>query len=134
MWHWLNPQFLFKTTPSPWGGWHGWASLIVWILVLAIALFSYIISFKSSAKAVCRWWQQLMLWAIWGGSIGLILTFFIWQQLPILSMRFWLALWLVALIIWLGWLIWKRFFVLPKQIISNKTRQEFLKYLPRAPK
>lgn len=134
MWRWLQPQFLFKTMPAPWGGWHGWVSLAAWVAILALAWISYRISLKAEIKAVRRWWQQLTLWAVWSGSVGLILTFFIWQRLPFLSMRFWLALWVVIILVWLGWLAWKKIFILPKQITSAKVRREFLKYLPRSPK
>lgn len=63
------------------------------------------------------------------GSIGLVLTFFRWQNIPYLSARIlWLAL-IVWAIIWLGTILYYRGAILPKKILQLKIQKRKEKYL-----
>lgn len=68
---------------------------------------------------------------IWFGVVGLILYAFTWLRIPILSMRFFLLLWIGAYAAW-GWNIWRRIFVIrPTQRQEAAAREAYEKWLPR---
>lgn len=68
-----------------------------------------------------------MLWII--GLVGLVLTFFRWQQIPYFSARIlWLALaiWFIA---WIAIIIYYRLVKIPKKILLQKVKERKNKYL-----
>ena len=67
----------------------------------------------------------------WLGVFGLILTWFRYERVNILSARFWLLVWFVGLIVWLAFVLKYQFKTVPAARQQLQKTQEFKKYLPK---
>ncbi|RMD59012.1 hypothetical protein D6821_02125 [Candidatus Parcubacteria bacterium] len=61
--------------------------------------------------------------------IGLVLLFFVYEEVPFLSARFWFLLWGASMLVWLFFII-KFACRIPELITEQKKKEEFEKYLP----
>jgi len=57
--------------------------------------------------------------------------FFRYEAIPFLGGRFWVLIWIIIGIIWLGYLIWYFQKVLPKQKQALEQKNKLKKYLPK---
>lgn len=64
------------------------------------------------------------------GIIGFVILFFFWQQVPYLSSRWWLLVWLVGVLIWLGFIGQFGFVDLPARQAELEKQRQQAKYLP----
>jgi len=69
---------------------------------------------------------------LWTGGFGLALTFFHWQAIPYLSMRFLFEILFLVFIVWLIFILKYLIFNFKKEKQDFNQRQRFEKYLPRA--
>ena len=74
-------------------------------------------------------WSKLHLFSLSNLIVGLFLLFFSYELLPFLSMRLWLLLWGLGMIVWLA-LIFKIFNEIPKIKEKMAKEDEYKKYLP----
>ena len=74
-------------------------------------------------------WSKLHLFSLSNLIIGLFLLFFSYELLPFLSMRLWLLLWGLGMIVWLAF-IFKIFNEIPKIKEKMAKEDEYKKYLP----
>jgi hypothetical protein len=108
----------------------------VWLNVLLVALaallaFGFIANIvKAKQKAFFyKFWRSLSTWSFSIMAIGALLTFFAFEQIPVLSMRLLFMLWLLGALIWLLFIL-KRL-TLVKKIRQNKAAEaEYKKYIP----
>ena len=61
--------------------------------------------------------------------VGLMLLFFTYELVPILSARFFFLFWLIEMIIWLA-SIWKVYKKVPEIKKAKEEEKEFKKYIP----
>ncbi|MCB9803133.1 hypothetical protein H6761_03970 [Candidatus Nomurabacteria bacterium] len=79
-------------------------------------------------------WKKLQLWGFSVGPIGLLLMFFREVRAVYLGSRIWLLLWIIIALIWLGFIIYYWKIKLPLKIQTQKEKEEFEKWLPKAKK
>jgi hypothetical protein len=96
----LTPTFWFTTTPPPFSFWADriLAVLTIALTVLGVIALVYLVRSKME-KRVRRIFQDVSWNMIWLGLAGLLLYGFMYERIPVLSMR---AIWLL----WLGWIVW----------------------------
>jgi hypothetical protein len=108
----------------------------MWLKVLIITLIAFF-SFgflaniiKSKQKAFFyKFWRSLSTWAFSIMAIGVFLTFFAYEEIPVLSMRFLFALWLIGAFIWLIFIL-KRLTTIGKIRKEKQEQAEYKKYIP----
>lgn len=76
-------------------------------------------------------WKKLQLWGFSTGLLGLLLMFFREVRAVYLGSRIWLLLWLIVVIIWLGFILYYWKIKLPLKIKDQKEKAEFEKWLPK---
>jgi len=103
------------------------------IVIFLISLFIGAIFFKilknRKRNLYNKIWSKLHLFSLSNLIIGLFLLFFSYELLPFLSMRLWLLLWGLGMIVWLA-LIFKIFNEIPKIKEKMAKEDEYKKYLP----
>lgn len=102
--------------------------ILLFLLGLTFALFA---SKKEKAdKIIAKFFNKVSNWGLWSGIIGLLITFFRYERVAYLGMRFWTIIWLLFIF---GWfiLILKYFLKdVPKLKKEKERKKEFEKYLP----
>lgn len=107
-----------------------------WLKIILAALaglfvFGFIANLvKQRQKAFFyKFWRSLSTWAFSIMAIGVFLTFFAYEEIPVLSMRFLFVLWILGAVVWLGFILSR----LKKiaNIKEEKQKQaEYQKYIP----
>ncbi len=127
----LQLSFWFDTYPSPFSPVIFWICLGLFAFGLALAIVSLVLQKKFRAdKITFTVYEKLKNFGFGFGSVGLILTFFKQQQAIYLGMRIWLALWLLASLLWLGLVLKYLLFKAPALRLEKKKKEELRKYLP----
>ncbi|MFA5000047.1 MAG: hypothetical protein WC545_01675 [Patescibacteria group bacterium] len=98
-------------------------------LVILIAASIIIAIFKKRGGIYRGFLNRLYVFSVSNAVLGLIFLFFTREEIPFLSARFWLLLWLVAMIVWLI-LILKKLKAIPAQRQKLEEERERKKYLP----
>ncbi len=75
-------------------------------------------------------WRRLYYLSLSMGIIGLVYLFFAWQGVVLLAARFWLLIWLVTTLIWLGFIMKYLFLETPKLRREIEEKRKFAKYIP----
>ncbi len=120
-------KYWFTINPGPLNGLGFNILLVLVALFFVLAMVSFVIKQKKSLYRglISRIYEL----ALSNFIIGLLFTFFYYENIPFFTARFWLLLWLIGIIIWALFIV-KRF----KNINVNKDKleQEELrkKYLP----
>lgn len=78
--------------------------------------------------------QKLVNALFYTGFIGLLLVFFRWQGIPYFASRFWLLLWLIISIVWIGRIVYYLLKKFPKERSLFEERLVRERYLPKAKK
>lgn len=136
MWNTLPPlltaSYWFGIQPLPLLGWVQLflLALMIALTLAAVAAFT-VLRRSASDKYEKRIWVrsgQALITASW---TGFILLFFVWQQIPILSMRVFFVVWFAVFVYW-GSRIWvyaKR--VVPEIHATQEKRLAYEKWLPK---
>jgi len=105
-------------------------TLIGFIILLALlALALAIINIKSRGSIYRGLFKRLYSFCLGNTLIGLVISFFNYEDVPFLSARFWLGLWILIMIIWLVF-ITKKLKAIPQQKKQVEQEKELKKYLP----
>ncbi len=110
--------------PAPTGDW----KFMWWVVgICAAAIILGIVRVFLPGDLFLKRRIEGWLWTF--GVLGLMLTFFRWQQIPYFSARLlWLAL-LIWLFIWAILICYYRLVKLPKKILAKKVEERKKKYL-----
>ena len=65
------------------------------------------------------------------GIIGMVLVWFRYERVHVLSARFWLLIWFIGLVTWLVFIFKYQIKVIPKSRLELQKTKEFNKYLPK---
>ncbi len=76
-------------------------------------------------------WQRFAGWSLTIAPIFYLLAFFRYQHAYFLSMRLWLAAWILLAVVWVLWLIKIRLVNIPRRIKAREAKDEYSKYLPQ---
>lgn len=106
----------------------------LFFILIALSIAFQAIAFiqkKQKAQIVMiRFWKKLANFFFWMGLFEIILYFFRYERIPLLSSRFWLIIWLILFVGWAGYIIHIRFRKVPEVVSDKKQKEEFEKYLP----
>jgi hypothetical protein len=103
--------------------------LVIFIAILVlITLISYLLK-KRKSGLYFKIWAKLNTFSLSNFIIGLFLLFFIREQLPFLAMRLWLLVWILSMLVWLGFIV-KQLIKIPEIKKKAKEEKEFQKYIP----
>ena len=135
-------NFRLLTSPSFWfsAAWNPVTVKTVWFMALvfgALAVVGIVVlvvagrrSHTFDAPALRRIAAPL----IFSGVVGEVFTFFLYQQMPVLSARFWFLFLFLLFIVWLAVALRGFFVTVPKLKAVASSRAEFEKYLPQPKK
>ena len=76
-------------------------------------------------------WQKYHLMFLTLGVIGVILTWFRYERVYVLSARFWLLVWLLGLVFWLALILKYQIKNIPPAREKSQRTNDFNKYLPK---
>lgn len=127
---WFSPHFLFYPFPGPLSGTSAWLLPTLFLAALAAWAISLAMARRAPDRAGADWWRLAAGWLLAVGTVGLLLTFFAWQRVPYLSMRFLIVLDLLCLVGAGAWQAWRWFKLLPARRAARERRREYRKYLP----
>jgi len=101
---------------------------IGFLIILAVAAF--LIALVKRKSSIYRGsFKQLYNFCLSNAFIGLLLLFFNYELVPFFSARFWLAIWMVVMIVWFGFII-KKLKNIPLQKKQREQEKELKKYIP----
>ncbi|MCK5510685.1 hypothetical protein KAI65_04060, partial [Candidatus Parcubacteria bacterium] len=103
--------------------------IVVFLISLLIGAVFFKILKNRKRNLYNKIWSKLHLFSLSNLIIGLFLLFFSYELLPFLSMRLWLLLWGLGMIVWLAF-IFKIFNEIPKIKEKMAKEDEYKKYLP----
>ncbi len=109
--------------------------LIIFVICLIIAVIFYLVArAKKDDRVSFKLIKKLQNLFTTLGIVGFIILFFFWQQIPYLSSRYWLIIWLIVALIWAGFIGRFGFFEAPKRRAEISQKQKFEQYLPKKKK
>lgn len=103
--------------------------LILFIIILAIIMVSaYLKGFKKTSS-YSKIWKNVYSFSLTNLVISLLLLFFTYENIPLLSARFWFLLMVIEMIIWLI-NISKKFPLISLKKEELDKERELKKYIP----
>jgi len=127
----FNPDRLFHLRPSVDEGTIYFLLIFFGVLIIAAIIVKIIQSVKKQEQFLDKLYSKYFYWLLVMGLVGEVLVWFRAERVHILSARFWLAIWLVGLLVWLYFILRYQFKVVPKAKEQLDQRQTFNQYLPR---
>lgn len=100
------------------------------LVLVGIALVTYLKFQKGMEKHVRRVWMRVATLDIVMGLIGLLLYWFHYEGIPMLSMRFWYLVWL-AVVGWWKYDIWNEYQKVKATFVVDEERAKYEKWLPK---
>jgi len=100
------------------------------ICLLAAIVLAIFMARRRALGPTARLWRKVQNLCSTFGIVGFVILFFFWQQVPYLSSRWWLLVWLVGVLIWLGFIGRFGFVDLPARQAELEKQREQAKYLP----
>jgi len=132
----LRPGFWFDVQAQPFMPWLDKALPILMSALVAIGIGLLIFAHygKGLEKDKRRLWSRVGSLELCAGLSGLILYFFVWEGVPVLSMRIFWVVWVVGFG-WWKWVIWNEHFrMIPAAKAKEKERAAYEKWLPKPKK
>lgn len=108
------------------------AALWQFIIFIGILVFLSLVFYflkKKKTGLYYKTWQRLSSYCVVNIIIGFFILFFSFEEIPILSARFWLLLWIIGQIGWLGYILFS-LSKIPKIREKLAKEEEFNKYIP----
>lgn len=122
---WLSAQPGIMTRPLAIG------LLVIFSACLLVAVVMAIVMARRRQRGpALRLWRKMQNLCSTFGIIGFVILFFFWQQVPYLSSRWWLLVWLVGVLIWLGFIGRFGFVDLPARQAELERARAQEQYLP----
>lgn len=98
--------------------------------VLVLIVLTIVLGFvKKRGGIYRRLFRRLYNFGLTNSLIGLLFLFFNYESVPFFMARFWLALWLLAMLVWLVF-IFKDLKNIPEKKRQLEKDLEFKKYIP----
>ncbi len=128
----LTLQYWFSLFPAP------FTPLVIklllagfLILISAGLVLRAVAANKKTEKFRARILRRFTRLFITTGVLGLLLEFFSIERALLLNMKFWYLILLFAFLIWLGFILWDAFAVMPRKRREEEGLGRLKKYLPR---
>lgn len=131
----LNFNFWFQMQPPMFVAWVGTTLLVVFMALTLVGLVAKVYGLKANFdKFVRRAVERAGTLLLTMGLVGLLFYLFVFESVPILSMRIWLIVWLLSAAAW-AWSILHYVRVEIPRINRLKAEREKLnKWLPKSKK
>lgn len=128
----MSLNFWFQMQPPSFLAWVGITLLVVFTAMVIVGIAAKIYAAKSSLdKFLRRAVQRAGTLLLAMGLLGLFICFFTYEQVPILSMRIWLLVWLLSTVLW-AWSIVKYVRVeIPAKRELMAERERINKWIPK---
>lgn len=104
-------------------------ALVVFIVLLAVSALVFPFLGKRGENAYNKIWRGLSGFSLSNVIIGLIILFFNYEMIPLLSSRFWFLIWGAEMAIWL-FFITRAAQEIPKRKKRIEEEKKFKKYIP----
>ena len=124
----FQADYIFESYPAA-TGLYLYFSIIFGILIGLAIIFFFIIRRKN--KTYHKLQKRAFIFFTIIGLIGLLLTFFRFEQIPYLDSRFMFLCLGVTFVLWGAWIGFYIIFTLPQEKKEISKKQKFIKYLPR---
>ena len=99
------------------------------VAFFALTIASAILKSRFKKYIYGRLLNSLYSFFLANAIIGLLLLFFTYELIPFLSSHFWLLVWGISMLVWLGFII-KKLLDIPKRKEELSKEKEFKKYIP----
>jgi len=123
----LTLKYWFTTNPEPLIPLA--LNLLLGFVILLVVLAIVFSLAKKRNKLYKRVYQKLYDFSFTNVIIGIFFIFFHHEHVPFFSARFWLALWLIGMIVWLVFTL-KGLKKIPERKKELEKTKEFNKYIP----
>lgn len=104
-------------------------AFIIFVIILGLSILVFTILEKRKKGPYSRVWKKLRSFSLGNVIIGLIILFFTYEMVPMLSARFWFLVWGIEMAIWL-FFIARVVLEIPKKKEEIEKHKEFNKYIP----
>lgn len=104
-------------------------NLFIGFLVLLAVLAIFLALIKRRSGIYRGLFKRLYNLCLSNAIIGLLFIFFNYEMVPFFSARFWLALWIIEMVVWFIFVL-KRIKKIPKLKKQTDHENELKKYLP----
>lgn len=111
-----------------------WWTLSILLIIFGAALIAAISvtkKLKDKNVGARKFLTKIQIWGFSASIVGALLIFFREVRALYLSSRILLLLWLIIILVWLGFLIYEWKVILPKKKQDQKSQEEFTKWLPK---
>lgn len=125
----LTLKYWFSLRPGLLVNWVQQALIVFVLLLIVLTFIIALIKSRNKKNIYSQFWQGSYYFCLSNAIIGLCLLFFNYEMAPFLSARFWFALWLAVMVVWL-FFIFKIIITIPKRKTELAKQKEFKKYIP----
>ncbi|MEI7512137.1 MAG: hypothetical protein WCK01_01615 [Candidatus Uhrbacteria bacterium] len=132
----LRPGFWFDMNAQPFMPWLDKALpiFLAFVLVVGIGCFVFARFVKGFDKDNVRLIKRLGSLSIWASLSGLLMYAFVWERVPVLSMRVLWVVWVIGFGWWKLVILNEHFRKLPAEKLRTKEREAYEKWLPKPKK
>lgn len=128
----FTPSFWFTLRPAPLFQNYEIVLIILFGLFIIVSIIFRLIRMDKKIDPYLRKrfdrFQRMFLTL---GATGFVLLFFTYEKAYVFGARFWYLLWILGLLIWLGFIIFDLVKKMPKERKADKEKASFEKYLPK---
>lgn len=125
----LTLKFWFSVRPGDLSAQGQFGLVIFAAILLSVGFYSWWWRKQNTKSLYRKAYGRAMTFGFTNLAINLLLLFFEYEAVPVLSMRFWPLVWLIAMIIW-AWLISKDVQKIPQIQSQIAEQQKLKKYIP----
>lgn len=102
---------------------------VIFIAVLAIFAFIFTLLKNRQRSLYFKIWQKLQMFCLTNFGISLLLLFFVYEHIPVLSARFIILFWVLSMIVWLVFIV-RTITKIPELRNKLEKEKEYKKYIP----
>lgn len=104
-------------------------TLIALIIIFAILFFVFSFLTKKKGDIYNKVWRSLKSFSLSNAIISVLILFFTYEMVPLLSSRFWFLVWGIEILVWLFFMA-QTAREIPKRREALDREKEFKKYIP----
>lgn len=131
----LNYQVWLDISPGPFlSGSFRVLTILFTVFLIGALIARRISQFETIDKLKKIAWRRVSSMLFWMGILGMIYLFFVFERVPIFSMRFWFLIWAAGVLVWLGFIVKYIKVDIPQKERELYNRWRFNKYLPKKKK
>lgn len=108
-----------------------WFAFGVFALFVVAGIVLRILARRNPENSWKELWERIGRAAITMGCLALLLLFFAFERIRLFGSHFWYLLWLVGLLVWVGFIFHFTTRVLPQRKAEEAQAREKAKYLPK---